>query len=134
MQNPSPVRRLLTPMRRIALAITPVILLCTPLPAQINNPSQQTLNLKDPTPRPPDLEKQFGTSPDDQKRQQAVVLLHNAVRHRQALAQATTMLQLSDALRKDTLAHQATGPTIPDFMKAAQIEKLAKELKDLLKS
>ena len=134
MQNQTPVRRLPPQMHRIALAIIPLILSCGPIYSQINNPPQQNLNLKDPTPRPPDLQKQFGTSPDDQKRHQAALLLHNAVRHRKALAQATTMLQLSDALRKDTLEHQETGPTIPDSMKAAQIEKLAKELKDLLKS
>ena len=59
--------------------------------------------------------------------------MRDALKHRRAMDQSTHMLQVAEALKNDTIAHRADGPTVPDAIKAAEIEKTAKALKELLK-
>ena len=104
---------------------------------QKSNPPQQAPMLTDPTPRPPDLEKQYGTDPLASQKQLAAQRAGNLAHHRQALALAAKMAQLSSALARDVSAQTQgpapTGPTVPDVIKATQIEKLAHDLQDSLK-
>src|SRR6516165_2664211 len=45
---------------------------------QSPGPAPQHLELKDPTPRPPDLKKQYENDPADKARQQQAAMLRNA--------------------------------------------------------
>lgn len=93
-------------------------------------PTQQTLTLKDPTPRPPDLQKQYGTDPATQARQQQAALVRNAQIREQVVKATEKLCLLAQQLRDDVTKGSKDAPASLNAAKAAQIEKLAKSVKE----
>jgi hypothetical protein len=94
---------------------------------------QQSIQLKDPTPRPPDLEKIYGISQTDQAKQQEAAALKNA-QLRQQVVDATNKLYLLAQQLHDDVGSAGKDPrTSLNAAKAAQIEKLAKTVREKTK-
>jgi hypothetical protein len=93
-------------------------------------PTPQHLELKDPTPRPPDLKKQYEGDPSDQARQQQAAMVRNAQIREQVAKTTDKLCQLAQELRDDVA--KSTNNTQPrlNAAKAAQIEKLAKSVRE----
>lgn len=109
------------------------VLLCAfcaaSLPQQ-QGPTQQSIQLKDPTPRPPDLEKIYGSGQPDQAKQQEAAALKSA-QVRQQVVEATNKLYLLAQQLHDDVASTGKDPrTSLNAAKAAQIEKLAKSVRE----
>jgi len=96
-------------------------------------PTQQSITLKDPTPRPPDLQKEYGAGPADQARQQQAALLRNA-QIRQQVVDATNKLCLLAQQLRDDVTQDGKDSRNLNAAKAAQIEKLAKSVKEKMQS
>jgi len=122
----------------ITLSIRPALtagaLLCVFGVASVSQtqqaPTQQTLTLKDPTPRPPDLQKQYGGDPADQARQQQAALVRNALIREQVVKTTDKLCLLAEQLRDDVAKGSKDTPAGLNAAKAAQIEKLAKNVKE----
>jgi glucose-6-phosphate-specific signal transduction histidine kinase len=92
---------------------------------------QSPLVLKDPTPRPPDLEKEYGAGADNQARQkQAAALLRNAQIREQVVKATDKLRQLAQELHDDVAKSTTDIYTAQNAGKAAQIQKLAKTIKE----
>lgn len=93
--------------------------------------TQQTIVLKDPTPRPPDLEKEYGSGAVDQaKQKQAAALLRNAQIRDQVVNATNKLVQLTQELNADVVKNTTDTYPAKSVSKAAQIEKLAKGIKE----
>ena len=86
--------------------------------------------LKDPTPRPPDLEKVYSTDPAEQARLQQAATLRNAQIREQVVKATDKLCQLAHELRDDVTRGGKDTPSSLNAAKAAQIEKLAKSVKE----
>jgi hypothetical protein len=110
-----------------------VLLCASMLPAhaqQQPGPTQQTLTLKDPTPRPPDLEKIYGQGQGDQAKEQQAAALKSAQIHQQVVDASNKLYLLAQQLRDDVASGNKDSRTSHNAAKAAQIEKLAKTVRE----
>lgn len=107
-------------------------LLCAPalLPAQQQGGTPQNIQLKDPTPRPPDLQKIYGAGQTDQAKQQEAHELRNAQIRQQVLDAAHKLYVLAQQLHDDVATAGKDPRTSDNATKAAQIEKLAKTVQE----
>ena len=93
--------------------------------------TQQHIELKDPTPRPPDLQKEYGTNAEDQaKQKQAAALLRNAQIRDQVVRATNKLVELAQELNDDVVKNTTDTYPAKNVSKAAQIEKLAKGIKE----
>ena len=99
---------------------------------QPGNPTQ-TIQLKDPTPRPPDLQKIYGNSPADQAKQQEATALKNAQLRQQVVDASAKLSQLAQQLSDEVSAPGRNPRTSANAARAAQIEKLAKSVREKTK-
>ena len=90
-------------------------------------PAPQHLELKDPTPRPPDLKKQYEDDPASQAKQQQAAILKNAQLREKVAKDTDKLCQLAQELRDDVAKEPQTSR---NAAKAAQIEKLAKSVRE----
>jgi hypothetical protein len=93
-------------------------------------PTQQTLTLKDPTPRQPDLQKIYATNPADQAKQQEAAALKSAQIHQQIVDATNKLYTLAQQLHDDVSTTGKDPRTPINAAKAAQIEKLAKTVRE----
>lgn len=105
--------------------------LCSFAEAQTN----QTIVLPDPTPRERDLPDKYKDDPMQQARRQQAALLRQAQLHQQAIEATNRLTQLAAQLKeemekggKDSVALNLNA------QRAAEIEKLAKVVKNSMKS
>jgi hypothetical protein len=115
---------------------TAAALLCVsalPVIAQQQGPTQQHIELKDPTPRPPDLQKIYGASQADQAKQQEAATLKSAQLRQQAVEAANKLSLLAQQLRDDVSSAGKDPRSSSNAAKAAQIEKLAKTVREKTK-
>ena len=113
------VRRILT-----AAVLPGALLWCAvgqPEPAQV----QQQIYLPDPTPRPPDLQREYGDDPVSRARQQQIALIRKAQRRQGILAATDRLILLAAELRDETGSSMSARA-----VKAEEIEKLAKKVKE----
>ena len=104
-----------------------------PVIAQQQGPTQQNIQLKDPTPRPPDLEKIYGAGQGDQAKEQQAAALKSAQIHQQIVEAANRLYLLAQQLR-DGVASAGRDPrNSENAAKAAQIEKLARTVREKTK-
>lgn len=101
-------------------------LIAQPRPAQV----QQQIYLPDPTPRPPDLQREYGDDPVARARQQQIALLKKAQRRQEVLAATDRLILLAAELRNEAAQHEAGRSMKANAAKAEQIEKLAKTVKE----
>lgn len=97
---------------------------------QATKPAQQPLYLPDPTPRPPDLEKKYDTNSQDLALQQRLAQLRAAQIRQQVVAATDKLLLLTEQLKSDVEKREVPGAMTPQVVKAEQIEKLAKAVKE----
>ena len=117
---------------RLTWAFFAALLLCAlglPSFAQQQGGTQQNIELKDPTPRPPDLQKIYGSNQTDQAKQQEAAALRSA-QLRQQVVDATNKLYLLAQELHDDVAGTKDPRTSINAAKAAQIEKLAKAVRE----
>jgi hypothetical protein len=125
---------ILPQIRRILAAGMLTCVFCVASDSQNQQgPTQQNITLKDPTPRPPDLEKEYGTDPADHARQQQAAMLRNAQIREKVVTETNKLFQLAQELRDDVAKSSKDNPAAVNAAKAAQIEKLAKSVKEQMK-
>lgn len=94
----------------------------------------QSIYLPDPTPRPPDLQREYGDDPVARARQREEARLRSNMRLQEVIS-ATNQLTLLAAQLKDEMdRHDKGGPMSAEMVKTEQIEKLAKKIKETMKS
>ena len=96
-------------------------------------PSQH-INLPDPTPRPPDLQRQYGDDPAQRAREEQAAKLRKAMMREQVLTETNELSVLAQELKDEVGKRDKEASFTPAFVKVEEIEKLAKKLKDNLKS
>lgn len=106
----------------------------TVVSGQDANPPPRGVMIPDPTPRPPDLQKQFGEDPADVKRRQQAQLIQNQLRAREVWLEANQLLLLAQQLQAEMVQRNKGDSLLAGASKAAAIEKLAKSVKDKSKS
>jgi hypothetical protein len=95
--------------------------------------AQQSIYLPDPTPRPPDLQRQYSDDPAERSKQEQAAKLLNKMRLQQVTLATNTMLTLAQEM-KNQLSNQDQGSTMAsEMLKAGQIESLAKKVKEALR-
>jgi hypothetical protein len=131
MPNLHPVLR--TGRKALAtLLVAFIFSVCSLAQTQSQKPPQQ-LNLPDPTPRPPDLERQYGSDPVELARQQQLAALKIAQLRQQVIQATDKLLQLAQELETDVKKRENGTTMMPQVIKAEQIEKLAKSVKERTK-
>lgn len=94
---------------------------------------QQSIYLPDPTPRPPDLQRQYSDDPAERAKQEQAAKLLNKMRLQQVTLATNTMLTLAQEM-KDQLSNQDQRSTMTsEMLKAGQIESLARKVKEALR-
>jgi hypothetical protein len=102
-------------------------------PAQQQGGTPQMIQLKDPTPRPPDLEKIYGSGQPDQTKQQEAAALKNAQIRQQVVEATNKLYLLAQQLHDDVTSNSKDPRSSINAAKAAQIEKLAKTVREKTK-
>jgi hypothetical protein len=96
------------------------------------NPPSSHVVIPNPTPRPPDLQQQYGDNPKDQKRREAL-LVQNQLRGREIWLESNQILLLAQQLEQEIVAGKKSHSMSVDAAKAAQIEKLAQSVQEKMK-
>ena len=91
---------------------------------------QQVIMLPDPTPRPPDLQREYGDDPVARARQQQLALLKKAQLRQEVVVATDRLVLLATELRDGAAKHEAGTSMRPGAVKAEEIEKLAKKVKE----
>lgn len=125
------------PTKLITAAATILLLGASPtatVAAQGNGGVQQQnpIYLPDPVPRPPDLEKIYEQNPQQKAREQEIARIKNAQRRLQIAEDTDKIAALADQLRQ-SLKESATNNPDVNAQKVAEIQKLAKAIKNLEK-
>jgi hypothetical protein len=120
--------------QQILTALMMVSVYCGGAVAQASKPPVQPLNLPDPTPRPPDLERQYGGDPSELARQQQLAALKAAQLRQQVVIATDKLLLLAQELETGVKKRENGAAMTPQMIKAEQIEKLAKTVKERTKS
>lgn len=131
MQSLNPILRL---ARNLLAALIVVPMYGTGAAAQSTKPPTPPLNLPDPTPRPPDLEKKYETDSPELARQQQLAALKAAQIRQQVIVATDKLLLLTQELEADVGKHENGTAMTPQIVKAEQIEKLAKTVKERTKA
>ena len=94
---------------------------------------RQPLYLPDPTPRPPDLEKIYEQTPQQKAREQEIKRIKNAQRNQLITMDTERIALLAAELRESLKQGVADNHPAMNAQKVAEIQKLAKAIKDLEK-
>ena len=92
---------------------------------------RQPLNLPDPTPRPPDLEKIYEQTPQQKAREQEIQRIKNAQRRQLITTDTERVAVLAAQLRESLKQGAADNDPALNAQKVAEIQKLAKTIKNL---
>ncbi len=88
--------------------------------------------IPNPTPRPPDLKQEFGDTPANQKRREALSL-ENQLRAREIWLESNQILLLAQELKQEISAGKKSPSVAADAAKVAKIEKLAQTMQEKMK-
>jgi hypothetical protein len=114
---------------RTTLAAIAIVCAVPSIARAQSGPSQRPIYLPDPTPRPPDLQRQYSNDPVARAKQQQAALLRAAQRRQQVVLDTNDLLQLAQELKDDLAKHNDSPTMIPNATKPEEIEKLAKTIK-----
>lgn len=123
-RNPFTIRSIVA-----AMLVSPALLI-----AQSTQPPRQPLQLPDPTPRPPDLQRSYGGDPVQREIQQRADALRNAQRRDLVVRAANAAVLLAQELKGEVLARDTGAPLHTSADKAEAIEKMAKIVKERVKA
>ena len=116
------------------VAVTAFCVCASNANGQATQKPPQQLNIPDPTPRPPDLEREYGGDPAEAARQQQLAALRVAQVRLQVVQATDKLLQLAQELEADVQKRENGTAMTPEVVKLEQIEKLAKSVKEKTKS
>jgi hypothetical protein len=117
-----------------ALLLAPLLCPVAMATAQNANPPKPVLNLPDPTPRPRDPHDIFSDDPTGAAQRQQANELHNSKRRAQVIATTDQLVQLAKQLRDDIAKNDPENPMFLNARNAEKIEKLAKSVREQMKS
>ncbi len=118
----------------IALSSAAIFLACASGPLAAQSHGSQSIYLPDPTPRPPDLHREYSDDPVERERQQQLIKLRNAQRLQDVVLTTNSLSLLAQQLKAEMATHDKAAPMSQEAMKAEEIEKLAKRVKEAMKS
>jgi hypothetical protein len=96
--------------------------------------AQNPIYLPNPTPRDPDLHDKYKEDPLEKVRQQQAAQLRKAQVRQQVAAATDRLAQLAQQLKDEMEKGDKGSPLSVGAQKAAEIEKLAKTVKNSMKS
>ena len=123
-------------IRRIVVAVAMVAGLAWATPFLSGQVNQQ-IYLPDPTPRPPDLQRQYGTNNNDsveRMRQQQIAIQKMAQRRQEIESDTAKLVVLARELQIELAQRDKDSPKGLGVAKAQQIEKLAKSVKEKMQT
>jgi hypothetical protein len=88
--------------------------------------------IPNPTPRPPDLERELGNSPTDQKKREAISL-ESQMRAREIWLESNQILLLAQQLEQEIVSGKKPTSMAVRAAKVAKIEKLAQTVQEKMK-
>jgi len=110
-----------------------VLVLCAGTSAgRSQNPPANHVIIPNPTPRQPDLEKEFGDTSNDQKKHGSLSL-QNQLRAREIWLESNQILLLAQQLQQEINAGKKSVSMNVNAAKAGQIEKLAQSVQEKMK-
>jgi hypothetical protein len=89
------------------------------------NPPASHVVIPNPTPRPPDLEQEYGENTKDQKKREKVSV-QNQLLAREIWLESNQILLLAQQLQQEILSGKKSTSMTANAAKAGQIEKLAR--------
>lgn len=90
--------------------------------------------IPDPTPRPPDIRKQYDDDPIERRKLEQATAVKNKLRQERVIADTDKLVLLAQQLRAEIAKGDKGGAAYPQAIKAEAIEKLAKQVKDKMRS
>ena len=103
-------------------------------PTQRAPGSENPHTLPDPTPRPPDYRKKYDQDPAELKKIKQAELLKNQMRQQKMESDTDKLVQLAEEVKKEIADNQPGIPKYAEAMKVEEIEKLAKNVKQKMRS
>jgi hypothetical protein len=102
-------------------------------PTAVHGQEQQPTHviIPNPTPRPPDLEKELG-NPSDQRKRQANAI-ESQLRAREVWLESNQILLLAQQLEQELVSGKKPTPMSVKADKVAKIEKLAQAVQEKMK-
>ena len=97
------------------------------------NPPSSHVIIPNPTPRPPDLKQEFGDTPTNQKKREAVSI-QSQLNAREIWLESNQILLLAQQLQQDVVTGKNSFSMAVKAAKVAQIEKLAQSVQEKMKS
>ena len=88
--------------------------------------------IPNPTPRPPDLKRELGDSPADQKKREKLSL-ETQLRAREVWLESNQILLLAQQLEQEIAPGKKSPSLAADAAKVAKIEKLAQTVQEKMK-
>ena len=91
------------------------------------------VTIPNPTPRPPDLNQQFGDNPADQKKSE-IISIQNQLRAREIWLESNQILLLAQQLQQEVHPGKKAPSMAANAAKVGQIEKLAQRVQEKMKT
>jgi hypothetical protein len=90
--------------------------------------------LPNPTPRPYDVRQKYDRDPIEKQKLEHAIAVKNQLRQEKVVSDTDKLVLLAAELKATVEQHSKTGAPFPESLKAEQIEKLAKTVKDKMRS
>jgi hypothetical protein len=99
-----------------------------------NQPTPSThVIIPNPTPRQPDLQKELGDNPRDQKKREAL-LLQSQLRAREIWLESNQILLLAQQLQQEIRPGKKSPSMAANAVKVGKIEKLAQSVQEKMRT
>lgn len=105
--------------------------------AQMPAPGSKIENphvIPDPTPRQPDIRRKYEDDPVERRKLEQAVAVRNKLRQERVISDTDKLVMLAQQLKADIANGNKAGIAYPQALKAEAIEKLAKQVKDKMRS
>jgi hypothetical protein len=90
--------------------------------------------LPNPTPRPFDVRQRYDKDPIEKQKLDRAIAAKNELRQEKVVSDTEKLFLLATQLKANVELHSKDGTPYPESLKAEQIEKLAKTVKDKMRS
>lgn len=110
----------------------------TALPAQLTTPQDSEIRdphvLPNPTPRPYDVRQKYDQDPMAKQKMEHAIAVKNELRQEKVVSDTEKLFLLASQLKASVQEHVNNGSPYPGSLEAEQIEKLAKTVKEKMRS
>ena len=90
--------------------------------------------IPDPTPHPPDVRQKYDQDPAAKQKIEHAIAVKNQLRQERVVSDTEKLFLLASQLKANVAQHFTSGTPYPESLKAEQIEKLAKTVKEKMRS